>query len=260
MSVTGGGGTVAGGAAGAPLLIDVGAANSDGTLRRWLAQQAVAKGEAILGAQQPGNGNSWCATRIGDPAQHECDVDPRMGRDDFARHDSWNFVGPDAVCGVGNRDPRHGRVVRPSAVASHSGTRFHSDSRHMLCNCAVARLLASTRACTGPGARRAVRHGTRGARSAGNRLRGCDESQHPEAQPVGTLAACRVAVLCRGTAHRGGRLYRANLRAYRVDRRDACLGPCLSRRRGRLLHWHGWHRDRSRPGRCGLRRHTMRSF
>lgn len=51
MSVTGGGGTVAGGAAGAPLLIDVGAANSDGTLRRWLAQQAVAKGEAILGAQ-----------------------------------------------------------------------------------------------------------------------------------------------------------------------------------------------------------------
>jgi hypothetical protein len=31
--------------------IDVGAANSDGTLRHWLAQQAVAKGEAILEAQ-----------------------------------------------------------------------------------------------------------------------------------------------------------------------------------------------------------------
>jgi hypothetical protein len=51
MSVTGGVGTVAGGVAGGPALIDVGAANSDGTLRRWLGQQAVEMGEAILGAQ-----------------------------------------------------------------------------------------------------------------------------------------------------------------------------------------------------------------
>lgn len=34
-----------------PPLISVGAANSDGTLRLWLAQQAVEKGEAMLAAQ-----------------------------------------------------------------------------------------------------------------------------------------------------------------------------------------------------------------
>lgn len=34
-----------------PSLIDVGAANSDGTLRLWLARQAMEKGEAMLAAQ-----------------------------------------------------------------------------------------------------------------------------------------------------------------------------------------------------------------
>jgi len=51
MSVTGGIATVSAGASSGPALIDVGAANSDGTLRRWLAEQAVTKGEAILTAQ-----------------------------------------------------------------------------------------------------------------------------------------------------------------------------------------------------------------
>ena len=43
----------AAGASAAPEIasISLGAANSDGTLRLWLAQQAVAKGEALLGAQ-----------------------------------------------------------------------------------------------------------------------------------------------------------------------------------------------------------------
>ena len=225
-----------------PPLISVGAANSDGTLRLWLAQQAVEKGEAMLAAQLAS------VARISASATSILGWSVTISLAMVAGISSGLVPSTALVFGC-NGD------AALFAMAGDFCPACDPDSVGLLRHRSLAGILASASACARPDTVRTIRHGTRGSGSPRGRLRGRHQSQSAEAHASGKVVACRVGAVCWLARSRGNGLRHSGDRHRPAD----CRVAGLASRPWRLLHGHRWHRNRLRLGRWWCGRHLCSS-